>query len=56
MNDKSVRWMMMAGTKRVRVASVMMTAMRVAGYKEGKGNKEDNGIGNKVGVKQRGQW
>jgi hypothetical protein len=31
MNNESVQQMMMAATKRVRVARVMVTAMRVAG-------------------------
>ncbi len=35
MNDESVRQMMMAATKWVRVARVIVTAMRVAGNKEG---------------------
>jgi hypothetical protein len=38
-NDKSMQRMMMAATKRVRVASVMVMAMRVVGDKEGEGNK-----------------
>jgi hypothetical protein len=45
MNDKSMWQMMIAATKMVRGASVMVTAMRVAGNKEGEGNEEDNGIG-----------
>ncbi len=49
-NNESVRRMMMAAIKRVRVARAMVTAIRVAGNKEGNGNKEDNGIGNKGGV------
>ncbi len=31
----------------------MGTEIRVAGDKEGKGNKEGNGIGNEGGVRQR---
>jgi hypothetical protein len=46
--------MMMAATKRARVARAMVTTMRVVGDKEGKGNKEDNVIGNKGGARQRG--
>jgi hypothetical protein len=50
MNNESVCPMMMAATKRVRVAGVIMMAMRVAGDKEGEGDKEDDGIGNKGGM------
>ncbi len=46
--------MMMAATKRVRVARVMVTAMRVVGNKEGQGDKEDKGVDNKGGMQQRG--
>ncbi len=38
-NDKSVWRMMRAAMKRVRVAGVMVTAMRVVSNKEGKGGK-----------------
>jgi hypothetical protein len=48
--------MMMVATKKARVERVMVTAMRVAGKKEGKGDNKKNGIGNKGGVQQRGQW
>ncbi len=34
----------------------MAMGIRVAGDKEGEGNKEGNGVGNKGGVKQREQW
>ncbi len=37
-NNKSVRRMMRAATKRARVVRVMMTTMRVARDKEGDGN------------------
>jgi hypothetical protein len=47
-DDGSNKW--------VRVARAMVMAMRVAGDKEGKGNKENNGVGDKDGVQQRGQW
>ncbi len=40
--------MMMAATKRARVARAMVMAMRVAGNKENKGGM-GNGIGNKGG-------
>jgi hypothetical protein len=49
-NDKSVRQMMKAATKRVRVERAMVTAMRVAADKEGKGNNEKDGVSNKGGV------
>jgi hypothetical protein len=42
--------MMMAATKRARVERAMVTAMRVAGNGEGKGNNEKDGVGNKGGV------
>jgi hypothetical protein len=51
-----MRQMMMAATKRARVERVMVTAMRVAGNKEGKSNEEEDGVGNKGGMQQRGQW
>ncbi len=41
---------MMAATKRVRVARVMVTVMRVAGNKEGQGDGEDDGVNDKGGV------
>jgi hypothetical protein len=50
MNDESVRRMMMAATKRARVERAMVTAMRVVSNKEGKGNNEKDGVGNKGGV------
>ncbi len=31
-------------------------AMRVAGNKEGQGDKEDDGVDDKSGMQQRGQW
>ncbi len=46
----------MAVTKRVRVERAMVTAMRVAGNEEGKEGNEKDGVGNKGGVQQRGQW
>jgi hypothetical protein len=48
--------MMMAVTKRARVERAMVTAMRVAGDKEGEGNKVEDRVGNKGGVQQKGQW
>ncbi len=56
MNNKSMRRMMMAATTRVRVSRVMVTAMRLAGNKEGQGNKEDDGVDNEGSVQQRGRW
>ncbi len=55
MNNKIMWQMMIAVTKKMRVARVMMTAMRLAGNKEGKGNKVDNCIGKEGGVQQRGR-
>ncbi len=40
----------MAATKRARVARAMVTAMRVVGNKEGKGDNEKDGGGNEGGV------
>ncbi len=48
--------MMMAATKRARVERVMVMAMRVVGDKEGKGNDEKDGSGNKGGMQRRGRW
>jgi hypothetical protein len=55
-NDKSVRQMMMAGTKRARVERAMVSAMRVAVNEEGEGNDEKDGVGNEGGMLQRGRW
>ncbi len=44
----------MVATKRAGVERVMVTAMRVVGDKEGKGNDKKDGIGNEGGVRQRG--
>ena len=56
MNDKSAQRMMMAATKRARVERAIVTAMRVVGDKEGKGEDEKDGGGDKGGVRQRGRW
>jgi hypothetical protein len=48
-------WMMMAATKRVRVARAMVTAMRLAGNKEGKCGT-GHGVRDEGGMHQRGQW
>jgi hypothetical protein len=55
-NNKSMRQMMMAATKRARVERAMVSTMRVAVDKEGKSNNKKDGVGNKGGVQQRGQW
>ncbi len=55
-NDNSVRRMMMAATKRARMARAMVMAMRVVGNKEGKGDDKKDGGGNEGGVQQRGRW
>ncbi len=54
MNVKRMRQMMMAATKRVRVARAMVMAMRVVCSKEGKGDKEDDGIGTRVAWDEKG--
>jgi hypothetical protein len=56
MNNKSVQQMKMEATKRARVEREMVMATRLVGKEEGVGNKEDNGIGNEGGLRQRGQW
>ncbi len=48
-NDKSVWRMVMAVTKRVRMARAMVTAMRVPVDKEGKGST-GHGVGNEGGM------
>ncbi len=56
MNDKSVRRMTMAATKRARVERGMVTEMRVVGDKEGEGDDEKDGVGDEGGVRRRGRW
>ncbi len=51
MNNKSVRRITMAATKRARVDRVMVTEMRVVGDKEGKGDDEKDGGGDCVPTK-----
>ncbi len=46
----------MAVMKRARVERAMVMAMRAAGDKEGKGNNEKDGVGNKGGMQRRGRW
>jgi hypothetical protein len=55
-NDKSMRWMTMAATKRARVDRVMVTEIRVVGVgnEEGKGNNVKDGVGDEGGVQRRG--
>ncbi len=53
-NDKSVLRMMMAATKRVRVARAMVTAMRTAVNEEGKGGT-GHGVGDGGGMRRRGR-
>jgi hypothetical protein len=48
--------MTMAAKKRARVDRAMVMELRVVGDKEGKGNNKKDGVGNKGGVRQRGQW
>ncbi len=52
--NKSVWQMMMAVTKRARVERAMVTAMRVAGGEEGKGNEEENGVAMRVACNKEG--
>jgi hypothetical protein len=47
-NDESVRQMMMAATKRVRVERTMVTVMRVTVDEEGEGNNEKDGVGDEA--------
>ncbi len=53
-NDKSVRRMTIAVMKRARVDRAMVTEMRVVGNKEGEGDDEKDGVGDKGGVRRRG--
>jgi hypothetical protein len=53
--DESVRWMVMAVTKRAKMARAMVTAMRVPVNKDGKGGT-GHGIGDEGGVRRRGRW
>ncbi len=49
-NDKSVRWMMMAATKRARVDRAMVTEIRVVGDEDGEGDDEKDDVGVEGGV------
>ncbi len=52
-NDKGVRQIVMAVTKRARMARAMVTAMRVPVDEEGEGGT-GHGIDDKGGVRRRG--
>jgi hypothetical protein len=52
-NNEGMRRMVMAVTKRARMARAMVTAMRVPINKEGKGGT-GHGVGNEGGMRQRG--
>jgi hypothetical protein len=52
-NDERVQQMVMAVTKRARMARAMVTAMRVPVDKEGVGGT-GHGVGDEGGVQQRG--
>jgi hypothetical protein len=55
-NNERVGRMVMAVTKRARMARAMMTAMRVVLVdKEDKGGM-GHGVGDEGGVRQRGRW
>jgi hypothetical protein len=54
-NDESVQQIVMAVTKRARMARAMVMAMRVPVNKEGKGGM-GHGVSNEGGMRQRGQW
>ncbi len=51
MNDDCVWRMMMAATKRAKVARAMVTAMRVVGDEESEGNDEKDGGGDEGDVR-----
>ncbi len=54
-NDEGVRRIVMAVTKRARMARAMVMAMRVPVNEEGKGST-GHGIVDEGGVQRRGQW
>ncbi len=49
-NDKSVRRMTMAVTKRARVDRAMVTKMRVVGNEEGEGDDAKDDVGDEGGL------
>ncbi len=53
--DESVQRMVMAVTKRARMARAMVTAMRVPVDEDGDGGT-GRGIGDEGGVQRRGRW
>jgi hypothetical protein len=53
--DKSAQRMVMAVTKRARMARAMVTAMRVPVDEDGEGGT-GHGVGDEGGVRRRGQW
>ncbi len=53
--DESMQQMVMAVTKRARMARAMVTAMRGPVDEDGEGGR-GHGIGNEGGMQQRGQW
>ncbi len=53
--DESVQRMVMAVTKRARIARAMVMAMRVSVEEDGKGGT-GHGVGNKGGMQRRGGW
>jgi hypothetical protein len=56
MNDECVRRMTMAATKIARVDKAMVTEIRVVGNEEGEGDDKKDDVGDKGGVRRRGQW
>jgi hypothetical protein len=54
-NDKSVQQMVLAATKRARMARAMVTAMRVLVNEEGEGSM-GHGVGNEGGMPRIGRW
>ncbi len=54
-NKEGVQRIVMAVTKRVRMARAMVTAMRVPVNEEGEGST-GHGIGEEGGMQQRGRW
>ncbi len=53
--NKSVQRMVMAVTKRARMARAMVTAMRVPVDEDGEGGT-GHGVGDEGGMRRRGQW
>jgi hypothetical protein len=53
-NNESMWQMIMAATKRAMVERAMVTAMRVAGKEEGKGDEEEDGVVTRVACNEEG--